>query len=259
MRSASSSMRSACCSCSGCCSSCSMRPPYPGAATRTLTASPPGSTASVHPCGRLAERPGTRRATRPDHSVRAPCAISIRGRDAKPLERSAKRPRGGGPAPGTTTLGAIHRSGGSHSIGMRASGQRLPVRDERGGARRGVPPAERGNVGGLGSVKQVAGREDPRPGGAQRGVHGRAARARVHVEPRHHGELVVRNPVGREDDGVALHVPHRTAVEVRELHLLHARAAVDRGRSRCASRAESESEARHRRGTARATGGAAAR
>ena len=59
--------------------------------------------------------------------MRPAWAISTPGRSTKLSERSAKRPRGGAPAPITTTFGEIHRSGGSHSIGTRTSGHVPPT------------------------------------------------------------------------------------------------------------------------------------
>ena len=88
--------------------------------------------------------------------------------------------------------------------------------------------AERSHIRRLGPVQQVAGGEDAGPRRSQRRVHGRATGARVHREPSHHCELVVGDPVGAEDDGVARDAAYDTAVQIGELHLLHSRSSVDR-------------------------------
>ena len=109
-----------------------------------------------------------------------------------------------------------------------------------------VPAAEGGHVGRLRAVQQVARGEDARPRRAERRVHAGTARAGVQLEPAHHSELVVGDPVGREHDGVALDRAGGAAVEVGELDLLHPRPPVDRRQQRCASRAAPASGARTR-------------
>ena len=195
---------------------------------------------------------------RPDHSMRPACAISTLGRWRKLAERSAKRPRGGAPAPATTTFGAIQRSGGSHSMGTRTSGQARPVaRNAAAAAPAWRPPSAAtsavsapcrrlpaANTPGL-EVRSAVSTDGPR-------VPASIAR------PRHHSELVVGDPVGAEHDGVARHAAHAAALEVGELHLLHARSRRGSRSARCASRPGSGSAGRHRLGRARATDAAAA-
>ncbi len=95
-----------------------------------------------------------------------------------------------------------------------------------------MPSRERGHVGRLGAVEQVARGEDTRTRGAQGSVDDRTARARVELEPAQQRQLVVRDPVGREDHAVAADRTHPAAVEIGQLHLLHARAPVDGGHRR---------------------------
>ena len=82
----------------------------------------------------------------------------------------------------STELGEIQRSGGLHSIGTRRGGPRLALEVTHDG-RRDVAARERSDVGGLGAVQEVAGREHagPRWCAARRSTD-RAARARVELE-----------------------------------------------------------------------------
>ena len=79
---------------------------------------------------------------------------------------------------------------------------------------------EGADVGGLGRVQQVPGREHPGPGGAQRRVDERAERAPIELAAGHHRQLVVRDPVGREDHQVAIDRAGAARVEIGQLDRL---------------------------------------
>ena len=95
-----------------------------------------------------------------------------------------------------------------------------------------VTPAQRRHVRLLGSVQQVAHREHAGARGAQGGVHGGATRDRIELDPGQHRQLVVGDPVGAEDDGVAGHAARAAAVEVGQLDPLDPLAAADRAHPR---------------------------
>ena len=130
----------------------------------------------------------------------------------------------GGPAGAARALGAIQPSGGSHVIRTRSRGP-CAVREVAATRRCRVAPAQRRDVRLLGPVQHVARREHAgraRCAGRRR-PPGRACPGRARC--RQHRQLVVGDPVGAEDDGVARHAAGAAAVEVGQLDLLHPRAA----------------------------------
>src|SRR5205085_327062 len=99
------------------------QPRRPGSATRTTTSSPARSTDAIQPPGSPTERPGTIRRRRPRHRTRPPWRTSSSTPRRNSVERSAKRPRGGGSALAPTALGAIQPSGAWQTMGTGAAGQ----------------------------------------------------------------------------------------------------------------------------------------
>ena len=217
-----------------------------------------GSTRAVQPCGTRVERPGIRRASRPLQRTSSPWTISTWGARRKSWARRAKRPRGGAPA--APLRAARRRCRRTHvrrdPTERRLAHDRHPlprplaVLEVPSDTGRRVTPAQRGHVRLLGAVQEVARREDARPGAAQRGIHGRATRGRVELQAGHHGQLVIGDPVGGEDDGVALDGSRPTGVEIGQLDLLDARAPVDRGHLRAGPERHPVPQARPRRNAA---------
>ncbi len=127
----------------------------------------------------------------------------------------------------------------------------------RGGG--GVHSAERGNVGGLGPVEDVAGGEHARARGVERGVHGRPPGAGVKHRPGRVGELVVGDPVRGKDDQVALDRPGGARLEVGELDRLDSPAAADRGERGAGQERRAEAKGRPQAEPLRAIDGGGAR
>jgi hypothetical protein len=94
-------------------------------------------------------------------------------------------------------------------------------------AGRDVAARERGDVGDLSAMQDVAGREQARTGGAKPGIHRGGAARCVELGSREDRELVVGNPVGGEDDEVAFELADSAAVEVGELDRLDPPPAAD--------------------------------
>ena len=112
-------------------------------------------------------------------------------------------------------------------MGTRAVGHSSPPR-WRATAGRDVAAVERCDVGRLGSVENIAGREDPGTRRAQAGIDGGPAGRAGRADAGQDRELVVGDPVGGEDDQVALDLAGRAGVEVGELDRLDPAAAVNR-------------------------------
>src|SRR5207249_7586797 len=95
--------------------------------------------------------------------------------------------------------------------------------------RRGMTPAQRGDVGRLGALKQIAGSEETGVRGSERRVYLRPARPRVELEAGDDRQLVVWDPVGGEHDGVTGDRPGLPCLEITQLDLLDARNPTDLG------------------------------
>ena len=84
-----------------------------------------------------------------------------------------------------------------------------------------MPTVEGRDVGGVDGVQEVARREDSLRAGAQRGVDERAEVALIDVDAPQSGELVVRNPVAGEHDGVAVDDAPLPRAEILDLDPRH--------------------------------------
>ena len=183
---------------------------------------PAGSTWSSQPAPRWTGRPGISRAGRDRASSRPSCRTSSRARRRNSWLRSTNRPRGGAAAArrgsrwarSSAAAAPRHRHGAGTRPGRPGSAGR-PRR--RGDVPGGVAAAQRGDVGRLGRVHQVAGGEHPGPRSPApcpppgRGCPGSMAR------PGQPGQLVVGDPVPGEHHRVARHEPGRPGAHVRQL------------------------------------------
>ena len=82
---------------------------------------------------------------------------------------------------------------------------------------RGMSAVEGAEVGGLGRMNEVAGGEHTGPGRAEAGIDQRPEAPRVQLAGGHHRELVVRDPIRREDHQVAVDLAGAAGVELGEL------------------------------------------
>ena len=103
-----------------------------------------------------AERPGTRRRSRPRQSSRPP-ARAGRARRANSRERSRNRPRGG--APPAARPGSVRSSERRRPTSLTWAG-RSPAPCRSAATTGDVPAVERRDVRGLGRMQEVAGRVD---------------------------------------------------------------------------------------------------
>jgi len=81
-----------------------------------------------------------------------------------------------------------------------------------------MPSGERGDVGGLGCVDEITGREHARHRGPQGAVDARRACARIHHEAPLTRQLVIRDPLAGEHHRVARELARRPRDEVGHHH-----------------------------------------
>ena len=168
-----------------------------------------------------AARPG--RSTAPD---RPGGPESGRG-ETNSRERSRKRSRGGG-CPSPAAGSARPRRAGARAVSRTWRRPLAGTAQVRGDRRGHVATVEGADVGRLGGVQQVPGREHPGRGRPQRRVDQWAERAAVELAAGHHRQLVVGDPVRGEDDQVAFDRPGPAGVELGQLDRLDPLRAVDR-------------------------------
>ena len=201
----------------------SSRPPWVATTAETVTG--PASAATC----RSTRRPGAANGSGPARGKRRggaggrPCRTSRWPRPTNVLTRATKgrtavagsgRPR----CARHDRVRETQLSGASTRTGTTgASGQAFVAQEARDGRAAGAPFQGR-HPRRLRAVEQVARREDAGHRRAKGGVHPRAARAGIDGEAGQPRQLVVRDPVAGEDDGVALDGTRHARAAIRHLH-----------------------------------------